>query len=102
MGNPIQGTSLFALTLLLGVWGLSSVLTLISGIASRSVNSTTLMAILSFPVLIPLLLMIIRLTGYAIDGQDWNFAGGKIVILAALNVIAVTMSYILFPYLWKN
>ncbi len=102
LGNPVKNISLFIITILLGGWGLASILTLISGIASKAANSTSLMAILSFPIMIPLLLMIIKLTGYAIDGLEWQVFQGKILALAALNIIALTMSYLLFPYLWKN
>jgi heme exporter protein B len=102
LGNPVINITLFILTIFLGAWGLASVLTLISGIASKAANSTTLMAILSFPIIIPVLLLIIKLTGYAIDGLEFSVFRAKIAALAALNVIALTMSYILFPYLWKN
>jgi heme exporter protein B len=102
MGNPVSNIFLMGLAIILGSWGLASVLTLISGIASKASNSTTLMAILSFPILIPLLLLIIKVTGYAIEGKEWSWVWGEIGSLAALNIIALTMSYILFPYLWKN
>ena len=102
LGNPVKNNVLFILIIILGAWGLASVLTLISGIASKAANSTTLMAILSFPIIVPVLLLIIKLTGYAIEGMEFSVFGGKILVLIALNIIALTMSYILFPYLWKN
>ncbi len=102
LGNPVKDILLFIITIILGGWGLASIQTLVSGIASKASNSTTLMAILSFPIMIPILLLIIKLTGYAIEGQDWFVFRDKIIVLASLNIIAITMSYILFPYLWKN
>ena len=102
LGNPVKNIPLFMVTIALGAWGLASVLTLISAIASKAANSATLMAILSFPVMIPILLLIIKLTAYAIDGMDWQVFGPKILTLGALNLIAMTMAYLLFPYLWKN
>jgi heme exporter protein B len=92
LGNPVSDRPLFIVVILLGGWGFASLLTLISGIASRAGNSTMLMAVLSFPVMIPLLLLILQVTGYAIDGLD----------RAVLNVVAFVMSWLLFPYLWKN
>jgi heme exporter protein B len=102
LGNPVENNLMFILAIILGSWGFASVLTLVSGIASKAANSTTLMAILSFPILLPQILLIIKLTGYAIDGQEWSLAWDEIAVLTSLNIIALTMSYILFPYLWKN
>src|SRR5688572_4128812 len=58
--NPVQDTLYFLLTLLLTSMGFSSALTLISGIAAKANNSHILMAVLSFPVVIAILLMAIR------------------------------------------
>ena len=102
LGNPVKNMPLFIFTIILGAWGLASILTLISGIASKASNSTTLMAILSFPIILPVLLLIIKLTEYAIEGMPYSVFVDKILVLVALNIIAFTMSYILFPYLWKN
>ena len=102
LGNPVNNTGLFILTIFMGACSLASILTLISGIAAKASNSTTLMAVLSFPVILPVLLLIIRLTQNAIEGMEFSVCGERILALAALNIIALTMSYILFPYLWKN
>jgi len=102
LGNPVKNIPMFILGIILGSWGFASVLTLVSGIASKAANSTALMAILSFPILLPQILIIIRVTDYAIDGQEWSLMWDEISVLSSLNIIALTMSYILFPYLWKN
>jgi heme exporter protein B len=102
LGNPVVNNAMFILAIITGSWGLASVLTIVSGIASKASNSTTLMAILSFPILLPQILLIIKVTGYAIEGLEWSAVWDKIAVLTCLNIIAVTMSYILFPYLWKN
>ena len=60
------------------------------------------MAILSFPVIIPILLMAIRVSKNAIDGLDWSVSLDKIVTLMAINVIVAVTAYILFPYLWRS
>ena len=60
IGNIVQDTSMFIVGLLLGSAGFASVMTMISAIASKAGSNSTLMAILSFPILIPLLLTIIR------------------------------------------
>jgi heme exporter protein B len=101
IGNLIQDTALFLLTLLLGSLGFSSLLTMVSAIASKTSNNFTLMAILSLPIMLPLLMVLIKLSRNAIDGLelwDWN----SLLILFFLNVIIVSLSYLLFRYLWRD
>jgi heme exporter protein B len=102
MGNPVGDSQLFLLCIVLASIGFASVLTLIAGIASKADNSTTLMAVLSFPIILPMLLMTIRLAKNALDGLDWGVSSDEITTLLAIDAIVVTLSYLLFPYLWKS
>ena len=56
MGGFVVNYPLFISALLLGSFGFASALTMIAAIASRTNNNFALMAILSFPVVMPLLL----------------------------------------------
>ena len=102
LGNPVQDSLLFLVTILLGALGFSTSLTMISGIASKAANGSTLMAVLSFPVIVPMLLMLMKLSKNAIDGLDRSVSTDEILVLLAINAIVGTVSYLLFPYLWKN
>ncbi|MCH7410757.1 heme exporter protein CcmB [Belliella sp. DSM 111904] len=102
LGNPVQDQGLFLLNLVLGSLGFSACLTMVSAIASKASNNATLMAILSFPIIIPILLMAIRVSKNAIDGLDWSVSIDKIITLMAINAIISATSYILFPYLWRS
>jgi heme exporter protein B len=102
MGNPVNDKTLFFINLLLGSLGFSTTLTMVSSIAAKANNNTTLMAILSFPVIIPMLLMLIRISKNALDGLDWSVSYDEILILFAINLIVITISYLLFPYLWRS
>lgn len=94
---------LFLIVLLLASSGLAGILSLMSAIASKANGNFAIMSILSFPVLMPLILVIIRLSKQAVDGIEWAGVGFNfIVILAALNVLTVALSYLLFPYLWRD
>jgi heme exporter protein B len=100
--NPVQDVPLFLTGLALGAIGFSTTLTMVSGIASKANNNTTLMAVLSFPVIIPMLLMLIKVSKNAIDGLDRSVSIDEILTLFAINLIVVAVSYILFPYLWRS
>jgi heme exporter protein B len=101
VGNIIQDFPLFLLTLLLGSFGFSSLLTMVSAIASKTNNNFTLMAILSFPIIMPLLIILIKLSKNAIDGLElWDT--NALLVLVFLNMIIIALSYLLFPYLWRD
>ncbi|HKR03177.1 MAG TPA: heme exporter protein CcmB [Bacteroidia bacterium] len=102
MGNIVQNTPMFFIGLLLGASGLSSVLTLVSAIAAKTNNSSALMAILSFPILLPLLMTIIKFSKNAMDGLNWSVNYPNLIILLAINLLVISLSYLLFPYLWKE
>jgi len=102
LGNPIENIALFLINLVLASISFSFALTMISAIASKASNSQTLMAILGFPVILPMLLMIIKISKNAIDGLAYSASYQEIVTLVAINMIVATASYILFPYLWRN
>ena len=100
--NPIGDPLLYLLSVLLGSISFASVFTMISGIASKAGNGGALMAILSFPVVLPLLLVLIKLSKNALDGLDRSVSIDEIAILLAINVIVITSSLLLFPYLWRD
>ena len=102
IGDMVQDHALFIIALLLGSTGFASILTLMSAIAAKTDNNLSLMAILSFPVQLPFLLTLIKLSKNAVDGLDWSVSYGLIAILVLLQVIIVTLSVLLFPYLWRD
>jgi heme exporter protein B len=100
--NPIQDQFLFLLTLVLSSFGFSASLSLISAIASKTNNSNILMAVLSFPVIISLLLMAIKITKNALDGLAFSDSQDELLNLLAINFIMVALAYLLFPYIWRS
>lgn len=102
VGNPVQDLTLFVFNILLASIGFSSSLTLISAIASKAGSNQTLMAILGFPVLLPMLLMVIKVSKNALDGLERAASVDELLTLLAINVIVLAVSYLLFPYLWRS
>lgn len=100
--NPVGDPALYLLAVVLGSISFASVFTLISSIASKASNSSALMAILSFPVIIPLLIVLIKLSKNAMDGLDRASSYNEIGVLLAINLIVITVSLLLFPYLWRD
>lgn len=94
--------SMFFVALFAGSVGFACMLTMVSAIASRTNNSVGLMAILGFPIILPLLMALIALSKSALDGMDWSIGWKNTAIIVVINVMVVTLSYLLFPYLWRE
>lgn len=90
------------LALILGSVGLAFTLTLISALASQTDNNLGMMAVLGLPVLLPLLLLLIRFSKNAIDGIAWSVNSAYAWQICAVLVLSMALSYILFPYLWRE
>jgi heme exporter protein B len=100
--NNVNDLFFYFVTVLLGSISFSTVFTMISAIAAKAGNNGTLMAILSFPVIIPVILLLIRVSKAAMDGIDRSLSLGNIGVLIAINAIVIATSLILFPYLWRD
>lgn len=104
-GDQVLGKADFyqlAAGLFLGSTGLGITLTFVSGLAYKSGTGVGLMAILGFPVVIPLLITIVRFTTGALVGLTWLENGFSLLILLILNGAALLLSLLLFPYLWRE
>jgi heme exporter protein B len=60
------------------------------------------MAILSFPVIFPMLLTLIRLSAIALRLMQDTAYMRDILNLLAIDIILVTLTIVLFPYIWKD
>ncbi len=102
LGNPVEDGLLFFINVLIGAVGFSTTFTMISAIASKADNSSTLMTILSFPIIIPMLLILMKISKNAIDGLALSVSYNGLMMLCALNVMMIALAYILFPFLWRS
>ncbi|MCB0790294.1 MAG: heme exporter protein CcmB [Flavobacteriales bacterium] len=92
----------YLLAVVAGGTGFAAVLTLVSAIASRAGNGVGLMAVLGFPIVLPLLLSAIKAGRLALIGMPWTVTGKYLLWLGLVDVIAVTLAWVLFPYLWRD
>ncbi len=102
LGNPVQDKVLFFVNVLIGSVGFSTTFTMISAIASKAENSHTLMVILGFPIIIPMLLLLMNVSKNAIDGLALSVSYDELISVCALNAMMAALAYILFPYLWRS
>jgi heme exporter protein B len=102
MGSPLQNPWFFVLIAALGGVGLSLVFTFLAAIAARAQQSAALMAILGFPLVIPQLLLLNRVSNIAFGEVLQGGLGSVVLLLIALDAMIVVLAIILFPFLWKG
>ena len=102
LGNPILDRISFLLCILLGSSALASLLTLIAAIASKTNNNGGIMAVLSMPLLFPLLINLIKTSEICIIENEFYLVDNQILFLFLLNIATILLSYLLFPYLWRD
>lgn len=102
LGNFIYSYSFFITLLFVGSLSISNCLTLISAIGHQVKNNSILTSVLSFPVIIPILLILIKLSKLSSSEFSWNIIQDDFYLLILLNIILIAMTKILFKFLWRN
>jgi heme exporter protein B len=102
LGGAIIQISLFILITVLGSVSLSVVFTFLSAVAARANQNAALMAILGFPLVTPMLMMLSQLAVKAIAPVYQEGWGNLALILLLLDVLVVVLGIILFPFLWQE
>ena len=102
MGNPIQSIGIFIIVLFLGSSGLSATLTLLSAISQKSEGNFILLPVLSFPVIIPLLLNLIRISNATLTEVTFNYLQKGFLMTGGIILMVFALSVILFPFVWRE
>lgn len=98
----IRNILLFFLTFILSNIGLAVASTIIAAIISKAGAKGTLYPVLSFPILLPLILISVMLTSYSMVGTSFADAVVELAVLVCYDVIMLTISYMLFDFIWKD
>ena len=102
LGNPISNTTTFVLCIVIASSAIASLLTLIAAIASKTNNNGGIMAVLSMPLLFPILINLIKTSEICLIENEFYLVDNHILLLILLNIAIVLLSYLLFPYLWRD
>jgi len=92
----------YMLGITLGSIGFASLLTLVSGIAAQSESGVGLTAVLGIPIVIPLILLLNRYNENILLNVPFNDNLENLGFLGVLTLGILGLSYILFPYLWRD
>lgn len=100
--SQAENLGIYCLAIFLGSISFATVFTMVAAISAKAGNNSTIMAILSFPVIIPLLIVLIKLSQNAVNGSSIGDNWADIAVLLAINIVTIAISLLLFPYLWRD
>ena len=102
LGNPLTYFARFIGLACVGGWSLSLVFTFLAAIAARAQHNAAMMAILGFPLIIPQLLLLMRISNMAFADVYQAGLWQMVAVLIGLDMLVITLAIILFPFLWKD
>lgn len=102
LGNPLIRPAMYVGVCCLGASSLSLLFTFLSAIAAQARQNAALMAILGFPIAIPLLMILSNLALSAVSPVLQEGWWGLAFTMLGMDVLIITLSLILFPFLWKE
>ena len=101
--NPVQYTLQFTGIVLIGGVSISLVFTLMSAIAAKAQQNAALIAIMGFPIILPQLLILMKLSKVAFAEVFRAGAVAQLMgLVIGLDVLVIAMAVVLFPFLWKD
>jgi len=102
LGNPIEYVWRFLGIVCLGGISLSLVFTFLAAIAAKAQQQAALMAIMGFPIIIPQLLILMKISTAAFSAVIQAGLWQMVLMLVGLDILVIALAIILFPFLWKD
>jgi heme exporter protein B len=101
-GSPVENFATLFLSIILGTSSFAILFTLTTAISKGLKNNAVLTSILGFPLAIPLITMVAKLSREAFFTTQSDNFGINLSILIAFNVLMLVLSVILYPYIWRE
>lgn len=101
LDHPVLRPGPFFGLVLLGGLSLSLVFTFLAAIAARAQQNAAIMAILGFPIIIPQLVLLMKISSAAFSSIG-TFPLTPLLLLGVMDLLVVLLAGILFPFLWKD
>ena len=101
-GDFLALNSLSFLTLMIGAVSLSTVFCFVSGVVSAAEKGSALATLLAFPIIIPSILLLIRMTYARMGLVEAEYFTQDIWSLMGLDALLLGMGLVLYPIIWKS
>ncbi|GAB3347468.1 heme exporter protein CcmB [Arachidicoccus ginsenosidivorans] len=102
LGNPVYNMAQFIGLAMLGGLGLSFTFTFLAAIAAKAQQQAALMAVMGFPIIVPQLLLLGKVSKIAFSPALFTGLLPFVGLLLAFDVLIIVLALILFPFLWKD
>lgn len=102
MGLQVSGWPLFVSVLALGSAGLAVAATIVAAIVSRANAKGALFAVLSFPILLPLLIGAIHGTQAALESAKFSAGMQDVKLLVSYTGVMFIVSILVFKFVWED
>jgi len=100
--NPLTNALNFLMIALLGGISLSFVFTFLAAIAAKAQQSSAIMTIMGFPLIIPQILLLMKVSTIAFSTVVQGGLFQMIALIIGLDIMIILLSLVLFPFLWKE
>lgn len=102
LGLTVDDWIVWSVTMALGGVGLVSIVTLLGAVVAAANVRGALFSVLALPLLLPLLIVAIRATEFALGGDPGSSVGDSMIVLGAYAVVTTTAGWLLFPFVWRG
>lgn len=103
IGLDIRQFPLFITVLAMGTIGLACSTTIVAAIIAKASIKGVLFAVLSFPLILPVLIMAIKGTQKALSvGLGFGAAIGELQVLVSYAAIMLIAGFLLFEFVWND
>ena len=97
----LKNGSLFIATILIGGLSMATATTILASMVAKADGRGALFTIISFPIILPILWLVIALTTDSIVSTT-SSQQGSLIFLLAFTLFMGSMSYLLFKYIWLD
>ncbi|CAL1520394.1 hypothetical protein MMC2321_04159 [Chitinophaga sp. MM2321] len=102
LGNPLTNAPYFIGIVLLGGASLSFLFTVLAAIAAQANHNAALMAVMGFPLIMPVLMLLANISLSAFVTVYQPGLPKMFLLLGGMDVLIVALTMVLFPFLWKD
>ena len=98
----VSSITIFITVLCLASLGLACATTIIAAMVAKANVKGALFAVLSFPILLPLLIVAISGTQLSLVESNWLVAWSEYIVLFSYMIVMMTLSILLFDFVWEE
>jgi heme exporter protein B len=102
LGFPVKDPTLFFMGSTLGLTGIAIILTFVSLIANSEQSGSTLMSVLSIPLILPIMMLLLKITAVSLRLISDTSVDQDVWMLAGIDAIMLGTVIVLFPFLWRS